>query len=148
MVSSNMKMLVVYINNILSVGHCMKEAIAEITKYYKAKDGSMKEPDIYLGADIRMMQLPNGCEVCTTSLRTYVKNAIGVVKHLLSEDGVGYVLRSNVKNTFPTGYQLELDGTDKLRLELASHFMQMIRILCWAVELGHIDIFLKVSFLS
>ena len=38
--------------------------------------------------------------------------------------------------------------SDELGPELASHFMQLIGILCWAVELGQINIFFKVSSLS
>ena len=53
-----------------------------------------------------------------------------------------------VKNPFPSGYRLELYVTDELGLELVLQFMQMIGILCWAVELSCIDIFLKVSLLS
>ena len=37
-------MIFVYIDDILSVSHQAKEAILEITSYYKAKEGSIKEP--------------------------------------------------------------------------------------------------------
>jgi hypothetical protein len=38
----------------------MKEAIKEITKFYKAKDRGIKEPNIYLGANISKIQMPDG----------------------------------------------------------------------------------------
>jgi len=41
-----------------------------------------------------------------------------------------------------------LDVTDKLGPKLASRFMQLIGILHWVVELGHINIFQEVSVLS
>jgi len=142
------EMLFLYVDNIISVSHSRtKEAIAEIMKFYKAKDRSIKEPDIYLGADVVKFQLPDGREAWSTSPRSY---AIDVVECLFKEDGEGYSLKSKVKNPFPTGYRPELDDTDNLDPSLlpASCFMQLIGILCWAVELGHIDIFQEVSVLS
>jgi hypothetical protein len=67
---------------------------------------------------------------------------------LLEEDGKGNVLKSKVRNPFPTGYKPEFDVTDELDQILASRFMQLIGILCWAVEIGCIDIYLETSLLS
>jgi hypothetical protein len=138
----------VYVDDILALSHRAKDAIEEITAFYKAKDGSIKPPDIYLAANKSKMQLPDGREVWSTSPRTYVKNSILVVERLLEEDGEGYVLKSNAKNPFPTGYKPEINVTEELDYTLASRYMQLIGILCWAVEIGRIDIFLKTSLLS
>ena len=40
------EMLFVYVDDILSISHRVKEMIAEITKFYKGKEGSIKEPEI------------------------------------------------------------------------------------------------------
>jgi hypothetical protein len=45
------KMLFVYVDNILALSHKAKDAIKEITTFYKAKEGSIKPLEIYLGAD-------------------------------------------------------------------------------------------------
>ncbi len=66
--------------NILSLSHWMKEAIEEITKFYKVMDGSIKEPNIYLGANISKIQMPDGREVWSSSTRNYVKSMIDVVE--------------------------------------------------------------------
>jgi hypothetical protein len=142
------EMLFVYVDDILALSHRATDAIKEITEYFKAKEGSIKPPEIYLGADVSTMQLPDGREVWTTSPKSYVKNSILMVERLLEEDGDGYTLKSNVKNPFPTGYKPELDVTDELDGDLASRFMQLIGILRWAVEIGRIDIYLEVSLLS
>ena len=97
-------MLFMYVNDILSVSHKPQEAIAEITTFFKPKDGSIKEPKIYLGGDVAKMQLPNGCKVWMTSPRTYVENAVKVVEQLFIEDNEGYSLKNKVKNPFPSGY--------------------------------------------
>ena len=94
------------------------------------------------------MQLPNGTEVWMTSPQSYVKNSILVVEQLLEEDGEGYVLKSNARNPFPTGYKLEINITNELDQTLASRFMQLIGILRWAVEIGCINIYLETSLLS
>ena len=85
------EMLFVYVDNILALSHQAKEVIEEIMTYFKAKDGSIKPPEIYLGANVATFQLPDGREVWTTSPKTYVKNSILVVERLLEEDGKGYV---------------------------------------------------------
>jgi hypothetical protein len=113
-------MLLIYVDNILSISHCARETIKEVISYYKAKEGSIKEPDCYLGADVAKLQLPDGQIVWSNSLRSYAKNAVDVVKHLLSEDGEGNSLESRVKNPFPSGYMPELGVTDELGPELAS----------------------------
>ena len=141
-------MLFVYVDDILALSHQAKESIQEITNFFKAKDGSIKPPEIYLGADVAKIQLPDGREVWSTSPRTYVKNSILVVERLLEEDNEGYVLKSNARSPFPTGYKPEVDVTDELDQPLASRFMQLIGILRWAVEIGRIDIYLETSLLS
>ena len=142
------EMLFVYVDDILALSHRAEDVINEITTFFKAKDGSIRPPEIYLGANIAKMQLPDGREVWTTSPRTYVKNSILVVERLLEEDGEGYVLKSNARNPSPTGYKPEIDVTDELDQTLASRFMQLIGILRWAVEIGRIDIYLETSLLS
>ena len=76
------EMLFVYVDDILAFSHQAEDAIKEITTFFKAKDGSIKPPEIYLGANVSKMQLPDGREVWSTSPRTYVKNSILVVERL------------------------------------------------------------------
>jgi hypothetical protein len=42
------EMLFVYVDDILALSHRAKDAIHEITEFYKAKEGSVKPPEIYL----------------------------------------------------------------------------------------------------
>jgi hypothetical protein len=50
------EMLFVYVDDILALSDKAKEVILEITQYVKAKEGSIKPPEIYLGADISKLQ--------------------------------------------------------------------------------------------
>jgi hypothetical protein len=122
-------MLFVYDDNILALSHQAEDAMKEIMGYFKAKEGSIKPPEIYLGANVLTYQLPDGCKVWMTSPKTYVKNSIIVVEPLLKEDRQGYILKSNARNPFPTGYKPEINVTEKLDHHLTSCFMQLIRIL-------------------
>jgi hypothetical protein len=92
--------------------------------------------------------MPDGREVWATSPCNHIKNAIKIVKGILAEDGEGYVLNNKVKNPFPMIYQPELDVSNELGPELSSHYLQIIGIARWAIELGHINIYHEVSLLS
>jgi hypothetical protein len=72
-----------------------------------------------------------------------------MVENDIAKDiGEGYVLKSNACNLFPTGYKPEINVTEELDHMWAPRYMQLIDILCWAVEIGQIDIFLETSLLS
>jgi hypothetical protein len=142
------EMVFVYVDDILAVSHKSKSVIEEITAFYKEKKDSIKEPEIYLGANIGKYNLPDGREVWSSSPRDYVKNAIETVEKLFEEDGEGYTLKNNAKNPFPQNYKPELDITEELGPELASRYLQLIGICRWAVELGRIDIYLEAALLS
>ncbi len=85
------EMLLVHVDNVLAISQEWKVLIDAIGEYYKVKPRSDKEPDIYLGANVEKVQMPDGREVWATSPRDYTKNAIKTVKGLLAEDGVGCV---------------------------------------------------------
>ena len=48
------------------------------------------------------------------------------------------------KGPLPHGYKPELDNTDEFEADHTSRFQQLIGILRWAVDIGHIDIQLEV----
>ena len=88
------EMLFVYVDDILVVLHKATDVIKEITAFYRAKEGSIRPPDIYLGANIMKVQIPDGREVWSSSSRDYVKNEIITVDGLFEEDDEGYTLRT------------------------------------------------------
>jgi hypothetical protein len=74
------EMLFVYVDNVLAISHEPKILIDAIGEYYKVKPRSDKEPDIYLGANVKKVQMPDGREVWAMSPCDYVKNAIKIVE--------------------------------------------------------------------
>ena len=73
-------MLFVYLDDILAVLHKATDVIKEIMEFYRAKEGNIKTTDIYLGANLIKVKIPDGCEVCGSSSRDYVNNAVITVK--------------------------------------------------------------------
>ena len=90
--------LFVYVDDILALSHKATEVITDITSFYKAKDVSIKPPNIYLGENIDKIQMPDGREVRGSSSRDYVKNEITTVERLFEEDGEGFTFRNSIKN--------------------------------------------------
>jgi hypothetical protein len=57
------EVLFVYVNDILALSHQAENAVKAITAFYKAKDGSIKPPDIYIRG-------------CKKQIRTYFTRSI------------------------------------------------------------------------
>ncbi|KAI2509503.1 Reverse transcriptase (RNA-dependent DNA polymerase) [Fragilaria crotonensis] len=142
-------MVLVYVDDILIFAKEPKQTMDELGKLYELKPESVHEPNIYLGANMEKVQLPNGKVEWAMGSKTYhVKNAIKVVEALITEDDPEAKLKSTARNPFPSGYKPELDLTPKLNNKMGSRFLQLIGILRWAIELGRLDIFVEVSQLS
>ena len=141
-------MVLVYVDNILIFAKDPKVTMKELGKMYELKPESVHEPHINLGADMEMVQLPNGEVEWALGSKTYVKNAVKVVEALIAEDNPEAKLKTTARNPFPSGYKPKLDVTPELNDGLGSRFLQLIGILRWAIELGRMEIFAEVSQLS
>jgi hypothetical protein len=142
------EMILVFVDDILCISHAPKEFMEKIAKVYDLR-GSVKEPDIYLGANVAKHQLPDGGTCWAMSSNTYVANALENVKELLREEGK--VLRTSKRRgciPIPVAYKPKLDQTPELSSAMTSRYLQLIGILRWAVELGRIDIALETALMS
>jgi hypothetical protein len=61
-------------------------SLNELGKLYELKPESVKEPDIYLGANMEKVQMPDGRVEWAMCSQTYVKNAVKIVEALIAED--------------------------------------------------------------
>ena len=118
-----------YVNDILVFSKEPNVTMDELGKLYELKPESVHKPNIYLGANMKKVQLPNGKVEWSMGRKTCVKYAITVVKALIAEDNPEAKLKSTARNPFPSGYKPELNVTPKLNDELGSHFLQLIGIL-------------------
>ena len=90
-------MLFVYVGNILAVLHKATDIIKETTVFYRAKEGSIKPPGIYICKNIMKVHMPNGREIWGLSSRDYVKDAVITVERLFEEHGKVYTHMNTVK---------------------------------------------------
>ena len=125
-----------------------KTTLLAIGELYEIKEGSLQEPEQYLGAQIYKHTLRDGTWAWGMSSEKYLKNAVDRVENLLYEDGDRYHLKTTAKKPLPDGYKPELDITKELDDKLCSRYRQLIGILRWAVELGRVDIYFEVASMS
>ena len=142
------ELCLVYVDDILLVSHDPKPALLQIGALYELKEGSLGQPETYLGAQVYRHDLRDGRQAWGMSSEKYVRNAVNTVEGLIREDGDGYHLKSTARVPLPTSYRPELDISKELGPKLTSRYRQLIGILRWAVELGRVDIYYEVATLS
>jgi hypothetical protein len=76
----------------------------------------------------------------------YIKEAVKNLEQELAKSN--HVLRGKPNKPMQPGYRPELDISPVLGPEQANYFQSLIGVLCWAVELGQIDIHIDISLLS
>jgi hypothetical protein len=137
-----------YVDDILYGGVDSKAFMDRLSIVYQLKDGSVKEPTTYLGADIRRMDVGNAeyTYAYGMSSDTYLKRAVQEVERELQMAGMQ--LKSRVVSPMASGYRPELDSSPLLNPERASYYMSLMGILRWAIELGRIDIMVEAGLLA
>ena len=137
-----------YVDDVLMIHHSAEEAIRQIDKYFTMKKGSIGDPDLYLGAKLREVQLSTGVYAWSFSPSKYVQEAVRNVKEYLSKSYNGQTLNRRASAPFPAGYRPEMDITEELNADEAAYYHSNIGILRWMVELGRCDIITEVSMLA
>jgi Reverse transcriptase (RNA-dependent DNA polymerase) len=138
--------VLIYTDDILAVGKDPQATLDRINKYFTLKEGSVKEPDIYLGAKLRRIVGSDGTEAWTQSSSSYIQEAVKNVESWLDEHNMKLPNRSDTPMS--TGCRPELDTTPELDPETANWYQSAIGVLRWAIELGRIDITTECSMLA
>lgn len=114
------------------------------------KEGSVKEPDVYLGANVTKWRIDGADDHdkprWALSSTTYTKRAIADVETELAK--IDQKLATKVKTPLAHGYRPELDASPELNGERLSYYQGLIGVLRWICELGRIDILMPVSLMS
>ena len=110
------------------------------------KDNKATEPDHYLGAVIGKMTTSSGTIAWTQSADKYIQELLKSVEGVLAMHG--NKLPVKCLTPIKCGYRPEVDVTAELGREGHQYYQELIGILCWAVEIGRLDILLDVSLLS
>ncbi len=138
-----------YVDDILCIHNDPNSVLSQIDKYFLLKPESVGEPDVYLGAKLKLMQLENGAWAWGMSTSKYVQEAVQNCKKYVEENLPKlYKLTRLVHNPFPTDYRPELDTTPELPPEHASYYPSLMGRYRWMIDLGRVDICTEVSMLS
>ena len=137
-----------YVDDILSVHHDGEQALHELDKFFQMKPGSIGDPDIYLGAKLRKVQLDNGVHAWGMSASKYVNEAVHNAEDCLAANFGGQKLPKRASAPWPSDYVSELDSSPELNVNLANYCQSQIGVLNWMVELGHVDIITETNKLA
>ena len=143
--------VLVYVDDVLVVSHDPQLVMDDLGKRYTLKEGSVKEPDEYLGATIAKYLVKNTDgtstdRVCwSMSCDLYVKRAIADVELQLAD--IGQYLKNRVTTPFSDKYRPEVDVSPLLDNCRANYFQGLIGVLRWICELGRVDILTPVALL-
>ena len=139
------EMVLCYVDDILSISDDPKSTLIALTRTFKLKDDRIEPPDIYLGAQLGIMQV-NDVECWTMSAEKYVISAVKNVEEALAKKGLR--LPTKCYTPLPTDYRPELEVSPELKSDGIQLYQELIGVLRWAVELGRVDILLEASLMS
>ena len=142
-----------YVDDILVVSHEPKVIMDQINEHYTLKKGSVKPPDIYLGAQIEKFKIEDSEDPDKVrwafSSDNYVANAIQTVTAALEEVDLTFCSSTlRCKTPLPAGYKPELEESAYLDPARLNFYQGLIGILRWICELGRIDIVLPTALMS
>ena len=142
--------VLIYVDDILVMSHEPKAVMDYLASKYTLKEGSVKELEAYLGAEIRKWMI-DGSDYPTKvrwamSSDLYVKRVVTEVERELSE--IDMQLVTTVSTPMSQGYRAELEVTPELDAKRASYYQKLIGVVRWICELGRIDIIVDVAMLS
>ena len=141
--------VLLYVDDALVVHHDGESVLKRLDKYFKLKEGSVGDPEVYLGAKLKKMRLENGVWAWANSPAKYVRECCNNTQTYLNElEGDRWKLPKKAANPFEMGYEPELDETPVLEPSLASWYQSLIGMLRWMVELGRVDIITEVSLMA
>ena len=139
-----------YVDDLIFQGLAPNAFMDELGKRFTLKPGSIKEPDTYLGVDVKKFRIHNSDEPekvrWAFESTSYIKKAIGEIEKELEDSNLK--LLPNAKTPLASGYRPELDTSPELGSKQLNYFQGLIGILRWACEIGRIDILMPVSLLS
>ena len=93
--------ILLYVDNCLCICHDAKAEIHKIDKFFTMKKGSFGDPDVYLGAKVKRMEMPNGVQAWALSSSKYVQEAIQNVENYLMDELGGRTLSDRIPSTNP-----------------------------------------------
>ena len=140
--------ILLYVDDVMCIHHDGVGALNLIDKYFHMKEGSIGDPDMYLGAKLRKTILPNGVEAWAMSPSKYVQEAVKNVEGHLSKEKGGMKLAKRANTPYLRDYKPKLDMSPELGPTEAQYYQSQVGVLQWMVEIGRIDMITEVSMLA
>ena len=118
--------ILLYTDDILSVGENAERVIREeIGRYFEIKEKSIGPPNIYLGSNVRKVELVNGVEAWAFGSSQYVQAAVRNVEGYLQKrkeaGDTKFSLPRRATTPIQTTYRPELDVSPELNAEEAAY---------------------------
>ena len=137
-----------YVDDCLCISHNSEECLWKINKFFPMKEGSIGDPDIYLGAKLKQVRLDNGVSCWALSASKYVQEAVSNVEKYIKEQwGIDRLPKSGA-GPWPSGYDADTDESEELDPKRANYYQSLVGILHWMVELGRVDMITETSVLA
>ena len=140
--------LLLWVDGCLVIHHTALNELYKLDKYFKMKDGSIGDPDMYLGAKLRKFTLENGVQTWGLSPSKYVHDAISNMENYPHQELDGRKLLKRAPTPFENEYTPELNVLSELDTKTATFYQTQVGVLRWIVKLGQINIITEASLLA
>ena len=138
-----------YVDDIMVVQYDARPILERIDKFMKLKESSFGDPDIYLGAKLKKLQMDNDVWCWSIIPSKYVQEAVhNCQKYLKEKFSDEYELIANAPNPLTLGYEPCMDVSLLMSPDEASYLLTIIGVMRCKIELGRMDIAVEVSQLS
>ena len=107
---------------------------------FKLKNDKMEKPEVYLGAELSLMDNEQGIKCWAMSSDKYCAAMVKNIKDTLKRKDLRLPTKCDL--LIRHGYKPEMDCTGELKAGGLQWYQEMIGSLWWAVELGRFDILL------
>jgi hypothetical protein len=121
--------VLIYVDDILCITDDPKKSLERINKYFPMKPNSIGKPDIYIGAKMSGVRLPNQVEAWAMSPSKYIQEACKNTKQWFTEHHPESYYPSKCSAPFSNKYRQECDLSPELEDEEASYFQSIIGVL-------------------
>ena len=130
------KMILCYVDDVLSILHDAMQTMKGIQNKFKLKDDK-------IGTGLSKMMTANVRKCWSMSPEKYCKAAVLNVEHKLNKEGKR--LPNKCKTPLKSVYRPDLDVPQELKAYGVQYNMEIIGVLRWKVEIEQVDILYETS---
>ena len=115
--------VLLYFDDVLAIGDDPNELLQNIDKYFGLKLGYLSNPNIYLGANLKPINMENGVVAWYLILSQYIQEAVNNTEIYVKENlGYWWKIPKTYVNPLPCGYEPHLDVLPELHPVLPSYY--------------------------